>query len=107
MQRHHDLCIGSRRARFPIWLGTWSRSAPSWSGGGVDLHYLGFLNQMQGTRGGWPIVVEDCWSHQIPKRWKLSGVDDGSGELIMLAVTHVGMREGTTYGDDAVRSWHL
>ena len=26
---------------------------------GVDPHRLGFLNQMEGTQGGWPIVVGD------------------------------------------------
>ena len=35
--------------------------------GGVDLHHLGFLGRMEGTQGGWPVAVGDCWSRQIPK----------------------------------------
>ena len=68
----------------------------------VNLHYLGFLSWMEDAQGGLPIAVEDCWSHRISELRELGGVDNGSGELVMLTVARVGVREGVTYGDDAV-----
>ena len=52
-------------------------------------------------------MVEDCWSRQIPELWELGGVDDDSGELVMLVIACVGMQEGATHSDDGIRSRHL
>ena len=74
---------------------------------GVDTYCLGFLEWAEGHQGGWFVVVWDYWGRRLPKLRELRRVDDGGGELKMLAVAREGVREGATRSDDDVLSWHL
>ena len=38
---------------------------------------------------------------------ELDRVDNGSGELVMLAIACVGVQKGATHSDDAIQSQHL